>query len=231
MATAFIAGAATPLGQALIGALSTQGVACIAHVHADSSEQKSWQQKFLHKRVRVDFSPWLQRALFDQMRDMKPTHVFLALAATPERLMILQAQGVKKQNYEETNFKYSNMIIDAVVTTGIASHIVYVRPAGAVGAYAEAMDRAEQKIKISGLPYTIVHAPPVDETMGNRKLIALRAGRKVLDAMWWTTGLIGLRELKARKMSIAAHRLARRVVDQAIGSSDAHLTLQPHDFY
>ena len=231
MATAFIAGAASPLGQALAMSLSSQGVACIAHVRADSGAHKTWEQKFTHKRVRVDFSPWIQRALFDLMQNMQPTHVFSVLPSTPERLMILQAQGVGVENYEETNFKFTNMLVDAVVTSQIQSHFVYLRPAGATGQYAQAMDRAEQKIKISGLPYTIVHAPPVDEMQGNNKLAVLRAARKVADALWWTTGLLGLSELRARKMSIPAATLARRVVDQAVGSSEGRVVMRAGDFH
>ena len=231
MTTAFIAGAASPLGQALIAALSSQGVACIAHVIAQGDERKKWKQVFSHKRVRVDFSPWKHRALFEIMHNMQPTHVISALPATPERLMILQAQGVGKENYEETSFKLTNMLIDAVVTTQLASHFVYLRPAGASGDYAQAMDRAEQKIKISELPYTIVHAPPVDEMRGNKKLAVLRAGRKLADALWWTTGLIGMSDLRARKMSIQTHRLAQRVIDQALASSGGKRVFQPRDFH
>lgn len=231
MATAFVAGAASPLGQALVKSLSSQGVASIAHIRAEADERKNWEQKFQHQRIRVDFTPWVQRALFELMQNMKPTHVFSVLPTTPERLMVLQAQGVGKENYEETNFKLSNMLIDAVVTTQIESHFVYLRPAGAKGNYAQAMDRAEQKIKISGLPYTIVHTPPVDEMAGNNKLAVLRGGRKVADALWWCTGLLGMSDLRARKMSLQAHRLAQRVVDQAVGSSSGRLVLKPRDFH
>ena len=231
MATALVAGASSPLGQALVRTLAGQGIATIAHVRADGAELKKWQQRFNMPRVRVDNVPWITRALFDLVDKMRPTHVFSVLPATPERLLVLNSHGVPSENYEETNFKLTNMLIDAVVNTRNESHFVYVRPAGAVGAYAQAMDRAEDKIRVSGLPHTILHAPPVDEMQGNNKLMALRMIRKSLDGLWASVGWLGLRDLSAQKRSISCPRLAMRLVDQAIGSSEAHLTLLARDVH
>ncbi len=232
MATAIVTGALTPLGFEMVAELAAQDIATIAHVQAPEAELEGIRQRFKFRKVRVDTTPWDTMSIMQFVNNMRPTHIVSALPATAERVVSLKLAGLPEGNWEEDHFKYTDMLIDSVVKSQHEARIVYMSAVGASrvagDAARQAMGRAEQKITIGSLPYTVVHAPPLDELGWGGMQAPFKAMRATKDLFWTAAGLIN-GDLRRRNKTIDPRTLARAVIDHAFSEAAENTVLEPRD--
>jgi hypothetical protein len=232
MATAIVTGALTPLGYQLVAELAAQDIPVIAHVQVPATELEGIKARFPFPKVRVDNTPWSAMTIMQFVNGMRPTHIISALPATAERVVSLKLRGIPEGNWEEDHFKYTDMLVDAVVKSQHEARIVYLSRAGASRVASDparqAMGRAEQKITFGSLPYTVVHAPPVDELGWGGLQMPFKLMRSTKDMFWSLAGLAN-GDLRRRNKTIDPRFLARTVIDHAFSEAAENAVLEPKD--
>jgi uncharacterized protein YbjT (DUF2867 family) len=166
------------------------------------------------------------------MARMKPTHLVLLLGCTLGRATLLRARGIPAGNYEEGNFKISDMYIDGVVNAQHEAHVAYLSAAGVSSRSSDsalaAMAKAEQKLQLGSLPYTIVRSPPLMEHGGDGKLLAWKLWAQARRGLYAGLGLVGLKELAAARGPADPRSVARAMIDVAFSEGATSSVLEPH---
>jgi len=218
MPTAFVAGAATPLGRDVISELSRVGVAAIAHLQVDVQERPAWQRKLNFPMVRLDATPWDMPRLTQVMEQNSPSHIFILTGSTQTRARAAKKQGIPEGNYETTDFKKADMLIDAVLRARREAHLVYLSAVGASTSSSDphlvAMGRGEKKVMGSTCPYTIIRAPFIRSSEGGWWFDTATA--RTQDVFLSVLGLVGGRAARDRKRSIRSYDLASAIVAIAL---------------
>ncbi|MFH1809453.1 MAG: hypothetical protein ABIJ09_11960 [Pseudomonadota bacterium] len=232
MATAIVVGAPTPFGREVCAELSAQGVATIAVVHDDPATQASWAARIQYNRVRVDVFPANIQAAASLIARMKPTHLILTTGCTLGRATVMRALGVPASNYEEGNFKITDMYIDAIIKAQHHAHIAYL---SAVGASARSSDKAltalaaaEQKLQFCTLPYTILRAPPLMEYGNSGAMLPLKLWAHMRRGLYSGLGLVGMRAFASARKPGDPRTVARALLDVALGEGVTSGVLEPH---
>lgn len=205
MTRAFVAGATGLTGRAVVGALRRRGLDVIAHVRPDSSRLDEWRERFAAEGAAVDATPWTLEAMTATFRERQPTQVFALLGTTRKR----------GGDYEGVDYGLTVLLMDAAVAAGIRPRFVYLSAAGvskhARGAYMSVRWRAEEKLRQSGLPFTIARPSFI---LGHRDEArpAETVGARASDGLLSVAGLLGARRFAARYRSTTNETLAEALV-------------------
>jgi nucleoside-diphosphate-sugar epimerase len=223
MATALVAGAANPIGHAVVEELAALGVPAIAHLAIDISQRAAWQKKMAFPQVRCDATAWEMAPLTNMMAQNKPTHIFAMLTVGWTMAQRLEKSGLPAGNYEVNEYKLTEMLVDAMVRARHEAHIVYLSCLGAnatsSGEFERARGRAEQKIRTMGCPCTIIRTPPVVDDGPDRPRLSLdQALALTTSALYLPLRLLGARGYADRRRAISSSQLARAAVKIALAA-------------
>lgn len=231
MPNAFVAGAANPIGRAVVENLASRGVATLAHIEVEVAQRGTWQKKLNFPMVRCDATTWEMSALTKLMAQLKPSHIFATLTVGWSMSQRLEKSGLSAGNYEVNDYKKTEMLIDAMVRARHEAHIVYLSVMGAnsmsSGEFEKARGRAEQKIRTMGLPCTIVRAPAVIDDGPDRPRFAFDQMMAIAsNIVLLPLRFIGARAWADRRRGIAASQLANIMVDTALSASSGCRVLE-----
>jgi len=223
MPNAFVAGAANPIGHAVVEYLASRGVTTVAHIDVEVAQRATWQKKFSYPSVRCDASRWDVAPLTNLMAQLKPTHIFAALTVGWTMAQRLEKSGIPAGNYEVHDYKKTEMLIDAMVRARQDAHIVYVSTFGASsvasGEFEKVRGQAEQKIRTLGCPCTIVRPPAVVDDGPDRPKFSLdQAYGLASNLLLLPLRFLGARSWANRRRGIAASQLASAMVELAFSA-------------
>ncbi|MBN2360334.1 MAG: hypothetical protein JXR83_12850 [Deltaproteobacteria bacterium] len=223
MPSALVAGAANPIGRAVVEELAARGIATVAHVDVDVSQRAVWQKKLAFPMVRCVATRWEVTPLNELIAQNQPTHIFAMLTVGWTMSQRLEKAGIPAGNYEVHDYKKTEMLVDAMVHARHEAHIVYLSAPGASstssGEFQKARGRAEQKIRTLGCPYTIVRAPAVVDDGPDRPKFSLDQGLALATSfLYFPLRFLGARSYADRNRAIAVSRLARATVEIALSS-------------
>jgi uncharacterized protein YbjT (DUF2867 family) len=207
---AFVAGATGLTGREVSRTLAASGVRTVAHVRPDSSRLSDWRQRFTEMGISVDTSPWEEAALARSLAEQKPDAVFALLGTTRARGKQAERAGAQRESYETVDYGLTVLLLRATQQAAPRARFVYLSAIGvsedARGAYYRARFRAEEALRASGQPFTIVRPSfIVGERDEHRP--GERVGSVIADAALGFAGKLGARKLRDRYRSIPGPEL------------------------
>jgi uncharacterized protein YbjT (DUF2867 family) len=210
----FVAGATGYTGREVVRLL---GEKAIAHVRPDSSQLDAWRDRFGGTGAKVDTTPWELEAMTATLQTTTPAAVFALLGTTRKR-----AKGERlsaQEAYEKVDYGLTALLIEAAAASGCNPRFVYLSSLG-VGdsrrtGYVGARTRAEEKLRASGLSYTIARPSFITGADRDENRPGERAGAAVVDGVLSVVGAVGARTVADRYRSITATDLARALVRAA----------------
>lgn len=228
---AWVAGATGFVGQAVVKALRAQNIRVIAHVRPDSARLADWRQRFEAEGAEVDVTPWQADALTDTLRRQGVTHVICCVGTTRKRM---NQQGEKENSYETVDYGLPKLLATAAHAAGGVQRFVYVSSAGASprarGAYLQWRWKAEEAVRGSAVPWTIVRPSIIDGERGEERPME-RVAARVLDGVLGVVGALGARRLRDRYRSTDDATLARALIRLATDPAAASQTVESENLH
>jgi nucleoside-diphosphate-sugar epimerase len=223
MTTALVAGAANPIGRAVVEELAARGVPAIAHLAVEVAERAAWQKRLNFPQVRCDATRWETSPLTGLMAQNKPTHIFVMLNVGWTMSQRLEKRGLAAGNYEVNAYKLTEMLVDAMVHARHEAHIVYLSCRGASstssGEQERACGRAEQKIRTLGVPCTFIRVAGVYDDGPERPSFSLDQVLALTSTiLYLPLRYLGARAFADRRRAISASQLARGAVEIALSA-------------
>ena len=220
MTTAFVAGATGYTGRALVAALRRQDITTVAHVRPGSRSLAEVATLFLDAGAEVDTTPWEPKALTETLRRVQPDLVFACLGTTRRRMKAAKRAGAQ-EDYRSVDFGLTAMLVDACAAAELKPRFVYLSAAGvrdgAAGAYYAARAEAEEKVRESGLPYTLARPSFISGDDRAERRPAERLAARVTDATLGLASAVARRSaLKEKWGSMTGAALARGMVTVAL---------------
>ena len=221
MAKAWVAGATGYTGRALVEALADAGHQAIAHVRPSSTSRGSLIDAWTARGVTVRELPWDEDALTTALQDDAPDLIFCLIGTTRKSARAERAQAGTEVSYETIDYGLTAMLLRATRAAGLTqSRFVYLSAMGVsprpINAYMAARWRAEEAVRASGLPYTIVRPGFISGADREEFRPMERAGVLVSDAAVGLLGALGAKRLRARYLSVDASILARNLLRLAL---------------
>ncbi len=220
MTTAFVAGSTGYTGRALVQALRRQDITTVAHVRPGSRSLAEVATTFLDAGAEVDTTPWEPEALTETLRRVNPDLVFACLGTTRKRMKAARRAGTE-EDYRTVDYGLTAMLVDACLAAGLKPRFVYLSAAGvrdgAQGAYYTARADAEEKVRESGLPYTLARPSFISGDDRAERRPAERIAAKVTDATLGIASAVARRSaIKDKWGSMTGELLARGMVQVAL---------------
>lgn len=220
MTTALVAGATGYTGQAVVAALREEGIRAVAHVRPDSRSLETAGARLRALGAEVDTTPWEPGALADTVRRVAPDLVFACLGTTRRRMKQARRAGAP-EDYRSVDLALTAMLVDACVAAGLRPRFVYLSAAGvregAHGAYYAARADAEQKVRESGLPFTLARPSFITGDDRPERRPAERFAARITDATLGIASAVARRkDLRDRWGSMTGTVLGRGLVRVAL---------------
>lgn len=218
MQKAFVAGATGYTGQQVIKELLQRGIPTVAHIRPDSSRLDYWKEHFSALGAQIDCTAWDSESIKSGIATHNPDLLFALLGTTKKRAVQTKTQGrnTSDESYEKVDFGYTAMLIDAGVALSTQPRFVYLSALGvsenSPGAYMKARWKAENHLKNSSLPFTIIQPCFITGTDREESRPLERMGAVIGDALLSALSLAGGKTLKAKYESIDATTLAQAMV-------------------
>jgi len=160
--TAFVAGATGYTGREVVRCLAAAGARVVAHVRPDSPRLEEWRSRFGALGAQVDTTPWNAALLAATIAAVRPDVVFCLVGTTRRRMRHSPKDpfGRPLETYDSVDYELTAMLTRACVMADVSCRFVYLSAAGtgpkARTRYGQARWRAEEAVRSSGLPWTIV---------------------------------------------------------------------------
>ena len=224
--TVFVAGATGFTGRGVVQAACAAGLRTVAHVRPDSARRAEWERRFAGWGAEPDSTPWEASAMAARVAALKPTYVFAVLGTTMKRAK----QDGLSDGYAQVDYGMTAMLIDAAVQAN-KPRFIYLSAAGVApnrGAYLEARYKVEQRLKASGLPYTIARPGLITGVRDEGRMLesmfaaALKPTAAVLR-------MLGSTSTAAWATPLTGEELGRALVHAALAQSGAAVVLEPKD--
>ena len=221
---AFVAGATSHVGRHLVPSLVEREVRTVAHVRPDSEQLAEWRARFASCHALLSEVPFDLQGLTLALRELAPSHVFMLIGTNRARMR--DGQG----DYEAVDYGLTRVLLDACLASEAKPRFVYVSSAGtrakSVGGYLQARWKAEQAVRHSSLPYTIVRPTWIraQERQAGRLLAPLAL--KAVDTLLGMAGKLGARGTSARYRPIDAPELAEGIARAALNYTTIDRTLE-----
>ena len=183
----------------------------------DSSRLEQWREGFGAAGARVDTTAWELEAMTRTLKEAAPAAVFALLGTTRKRA---KGEGLTAEEaYEKVDYGLTALLIEAAAASGCRPRFVYLSVFGVSDnrrtGYIGARTRAEEKLKASGLPYTIARPSFITGSDREESRPGERAGAAVIDGFLGLVGAVGARKTADRYRSTTATELATALVRAA----------------
>jgi hypothetical protein len=222
---AFVAGSTSPTGRAVVDTLLELGIETIAHVRPDQLDLDGWMEWFQQRGAEVDLTAWEQQPVSDTLDRLKPTLVFSLLGSSPER--IRGENGVEANpfvdSYKAVDLGLTAMLVRAAASAGSNPHVVLAsatRAREGGNEFEASKAKAEEFVRKSGLPHTIVRIERVLDTE-----VSPRPHSSFFRSI--TEILL---ERKRRRLSMTTAELAEVMVACALDPAFHNRTLEPEEY-
>ncbi|MCC6158925.1 MAG: NAD(P)H-binding protein [Deltaproteobacteria bacterium] len=218
----FIIGATGYTGREVVRAARDADIEAVAHVRPDSPRLAEWTSRFAGIGARVDTTPWNLGPLADAFRREKPVAIVIAIGTTRDRAnRVARAGGdAGGQSYTAVDFGLTKMVADAAVASGRRPRLVYLSAIGttarSTSPYGRARWMAEEAVRGSGLPFTIVRPAFISGADRDEPRPAERVAAAFFDTISTTAGAIGFRNFARRWRTIDGGQLGRALVRVAM---------------
>lgn len=226
MTTAFVAGATGYTGREVVDCLVRRGVKVVAHVRPDSPRAEEFRARFGSLGAVTDLSPWTGEAMTASLVAHAPSIVFALLGTTRRREKA--SGGV--DTYAAVDVGLSLMLLEAAQAVTPPPRFVYLSAAGVTatsrGAYLAARWTVEERVRASGLPYTIARPSFITGPDREESRRGERAAAATVDAGLAVLGAFGARKLRARWHSTTGGLLAEALVRASLEPSAAGRVLE-----
>lgn len=214
----FVAGATGYTGRAVVRRAVREGCRTVAHVRPGSSSLDRLCAEFTDGGVQVEVTPWEPDAMRRSLEKIRPTVIFSLLGTTAKRA---KREGMEAtQGYERIDYGLSVMLMDAAVATESTARFVYLSAIGVSqnsrNPYMAVRWRAEQHLRGTGLPFTIVRPSFISGSDREESRPMERLGATVVDGLLSVVGALGAHELRDRYASLDADALARGMLRAAL---------------
>ncbi|MCL4233817.1 MAG: NAD(P)H-binding protein [Deltaproteobacteria bacterium] len=221
-ASIFVLGATGYTGREVVCAARDAGLVAIAHVRPDSPRLDEWTRRFKAKGARVDSAPWNVHALTAAFRRENPAAIVIAIGTTRDRAKRVARAGgeANTQSYASVDYGLTKMAAAAAVASGHRPRLVYLSAIGtsarSTSPYGRARWMAEEAVRGSGLPFTIVRPAFVSGADRDDSRPAERAAATFFDALSDAAGAVGFDRFGRRWRTITGAQLGRALVRVAL---------------
>lgn len=228
MSVVLVAGASSLVGREAVRVLRARGLPTIAHVGADSPDAPALRRRFEADGALVDETAWDTAPLMARLPELRPTVVLclVGVDSVEASRVAERAAGRSGTRWDLADYSLTRMLVSASSRTSLRPRFVYLSGPDASESTRSARGRArwkaEQAVRHSGLPWTVVRAPRVlglgaeEATFGDRATtLALGAASSVLK-------VVGAKGLTSRWAPRAAADIAAAVVDAAFDPAAAN---------
>ena len=211
---AFVAGATGYTGRAVVRLLAASGVRAFAHIRPDSSRLSEWKAAFSAMGADVCDAAWSGPAMGEAIRALGVTEVYGLVGTTHKRARTIARSGgdARAASHDAVDFGLTKHLVDACVAAGTRPWLVYLSSLGASpsarGSYLRARGRAEEAVRASELPWTMVRASFITGPDRAEARHAERFGAAFGDGLLAVAAAFGGKRLRARYGSIMAEALA-----------------------
>ena len=207
----FVAGATGYTGRAVVRRAVREGVRTVAHVRPGSSSLDRVTAEFTQWGAEVEVTPWEPDAMRESLARIEPTVIFSLLGTTANRA---KREGMQAtEGYERIDYGLSVLLMDAAVASESRARFVYLSAIGVSESshnpYMAVRWRAEQHLRATGLPFTIVRPSFISGSDREESRPMERLGATVGDGLLAVVGALGARKLRDRYASLDADGLAR----------------------
>jgi uncharacterized protein YbjT (DUF2867 family) len=216
--SAFVAGATGYTGLALVRALCARGFDVFAHIRPDSPRRAHWEDFFLSQGARPLYTPWREEALFESLAKLQPDFVFALIGTTRFRARAVERSGGRREDesYAQIDYGLTRKLMEAAKACHALRRFVYLSAIGASanarGGYMKARWKAEEALRGSGLPYTIVRPALISGSDRATPRPLELAGAAALDACLSVASRLGARGLRRAYQSITGDALAEVLI-------------------
>lgn len=221
---AWIAGATGYTGSNLVRHLAAAGAEVHAHVRPESRSRPELQEEWLRAGVTTHRLPWDHEALAAALVAIEPTVVFSLLGITKKGAkQEAAASGGQAPTYQSVDLGLTLMLLEAAKASVPEARFVFLSSLGTrpsqLNAYLNTRWQAEQAIKASGVPFTIVRPSIISGPDRREARTMERFGAFIVDTGAGVLGGLGMTKTSDRIRSISGEALAKNLAD--LGSSPA----------
>lgn len=200
--------------------LLRRDVPTIAHVRPGSPDLERASARLAGLGATLDSTPWEAGAMEATFAHRPPTHVFALVGTTRARM---RRDPTGEESYESVDLFTTELLIGAARRLPRAPRFLYLSSIGtsarARGAYLRTRWRAEEAVRASGLPFTIVRAPLISGNDREESRPLERAAALVLGPLIDTAQKLSGTAVGARWRPIDGAELAYRLVQAALNFS------------
>ncbi len=231
----FVLGATGYTGREVVRAARDAEIDTIAHVRPDSPRLGEWSSRFEGIGARVDATPWETESLAATFRRERPAAIVIAIGTTRDRAKHVARAGgdASAQSYMAVDFGLTKMTVDAAKASGLSPRIVYLSAIGtnasSTSPYGRARWMAEEAVRGSGLPYSIVRPAFISGADRDDARPAERAAATFFDAFSGAAGAVGLARFGRRWRTITGAQLGLALLRIAIDPSPVSRVVESED--
>lgn len=229
-ARVFVAGASGYTGRALVATLANLGATTYAHIRPESRSLTALSMQFASEGARVDTTPWEASAMQARMAELAPHVVYCLVGTTKATARAERAARGGTVDYETVDYGLTALLVSACVRSGRRPRFVYLSSAGvtprASGAYLRARWKAEEAVRHSNLPYTIVRPSFITGEDRPESRPLERGLAVVSDGLLRGIGALGATRLRDRYLAIRGPALAKELVRLAFEETAANRVVE-----
>ena len=228
MTVVFVAGASSLVGRESVRILRARGLPTIAHVSPDAPDAPKLRRRFEADGALVDDTPWDTAPLMAQLPNLRPSIVLCLVGIESSEAMRVaeRAAGRSGTRWDLADYSLTRMLVSASSRASLRPRFVYLSGPDAGEAARSARGRArwkaEQAVRHSGLPWTVVRAPRVLGLGSDEASFGDRTTTAALGLASTVLGVVGARALTVRWAPRSATDIAEAVVDAALDAATAN---------
>ncbi|MCB9506981.1 MAG: NAD(P)H-binding protein [Myxococcales bacterium] len=231
--SAFVAGATGYTGRAVVETLRARGVAVTAHVRPGSPRLETLGDSFRDVGASVDTTPWDRHALASRLTELRPDVVFALLGITRAGAAREKKRTGVEPSYETIDYGLTVLLLDAISDAGLSPRFVYLSSLGtsatASGEYLRWRWKAEERVRKSGLPFTIARPSFITGDERDEDRPGERIGAAVASVVLGASAALGAKRFAKRYGSRTNTQLASALVDAALDPAKANRTLESEE--
>lgn len=228
MTVVLVAGASSRVGREAVRILRARGLPTIAHVSPEAPDAPALRRRFEADGALVDDTPWDTSPLMARLPELRPSIVLCLVGVeSPEAARVAErAAGRSGTRWDLTDYSLTRMLVAASSRASLRPRFVYLSGPDANESTrsdrGRARWKAEQAVRHSGLPWTIVRAPRVLGLGAEEASFGDRTATAALGVASTMLRVVGARALTVRWAPRTASDIAESVVDVALDPATAN---------